>query len=328
MAVTEIKSMSAMAETEIEPISAIIADYIAVKKHSKGEVLRFEINEGRDVYNCSVPFEYNGKTYIWGRVEKREEWATSVTMLFEQNQDGVFVRAAGAEVYPLEDPFFVQIKGEYILGGTHVVKDKAQIKTYYVYFYRGNSPFSLKYFTTGPDYMKDVRLVELSNGRIGVFSRPRNDEIFKKYGTVSQIGYTEIDSLDELDAEVIDRAAYIPGCFAENEWGGVNQAIALRGSYIGLIGHQGYTLWKDKKEYPIYVKTAYVYDSACNRLVTKNVIGVLSDYPPVETKTPVHIYCAFTSGIVGSGETVRLYSGLGDSHEGWIEIPDPFRDYR
>lgn len=317
-----------MVETKTEPISALIAEYLAERKPRKGEVLRFEGCGGRDVYNCSVPFEFNGKTYIWGRVEKREEWATSVTMLFEQREDGVFVRAPGSEIYPLEDPFFMQIKGEYILGGTHVVKDKAKIKTYYVYFYRGKSPFALKYFTTGPDYMKDVRLVELTNGRIGVFSRPRNDEIFEKYGTVSQIGYTEIDSLDELDAEVIDRAAYIPGCFAENEWGGVNQAIALRDRLIGLIGHQGYTLWKGEQEYPIYVNTAYVYDPAHNEIVKKEVIGVLSDYPPTDTKTPAHIYCAFTSGIIGTGEKVRLYSGLGDAHEGWVEIPDPFRGYR
>ena len=317
-----------MVETKTKPISAFIAEYLGERKPRKGEVLRFEGCGGKDVYNCSVPFDFNGKTYIWGRVEKREEWATSVTVLFEQREDGVFVRAPGSEIYPLEDPFFLQIKGEYILGGTHVVKDKSKIKTYYVYFYRGKSPFALKYFTTGPDYMKDVRLVELAGGRIGVFSRPRNDEILEKYGTVSQIGYTEIDSLDELDAEVIDRAAYIPGCFAENEWGGVNQAIALRGGLVGLVGHQGYTLWKGKTEYPVYVNTAYVYDPARGELLTKEVIGVFSDYPPCDTKTPAHIYCAFTSGIAGEGETVRLYSGLGDAHEGWIEIEDPFRGYR
>ena len=63
-------------------------------------------------------------------------------------------------------------------------------------------------------------------------------------------------------------------------------------------------------------------------IVKKEVIGVLSDYPPTDTKTPAHIYCAFTSGIIGTGEKVRLYSGLGDAHEGWVEIPDPFRGYR
>ena len=33
--------------------------------------------DGFDVYNCSIPFRWEGKEYIYGRVEKREEWARS-----------------------------------------------------------------------------------------------------------------------------------------------------------------------------------------------------------------------------------------------------------
>ena len=57
-----------------------------------------------------------------------------------------------------------------------------EIDTYYGYFYRGTDLEDLVYFTTGPDYMKDIRLVDMKDGTIGVFSRPRNKEIEEKYG--------------------------------------------------------------------------------------------------------------------------------------------------
>lgn len=318
-----------MVTQKVKKISDYINDYMKVRQKPQGGLLRFYMPDGRDVYNCSTPFVYNGKTYIWGRVENRLKWATSVTFLFERDKDGTFVRVNDCESYPLEDPFFLRIGDEYILGGTHVVKEKSNIRTYYVYFYRGKSPFSLEYFTTGPDYMKDIRLIGLQNGKIGVFSRPRCDSIMEQFGTVSQIGYTEINSLNELDADVISKAGYIPGLFAENEWGGVNQTVALKDGLIGLVGHQGYPLVRDNKEYPVYVNTAYVYDPSDNDIVEKKIIGVRDDYPETESKLPALIHCAFTSGIVDENDgKVRLYSGLGDAHEGWIRINDPFFEYR
>lgn len=46
--------------------------------------LSFQGIPGFDVYNPSIPFEWNGKRFIYGRVEKREEWARSWVRLFEQ----------------------------------------------------------------------------------------------------------------------------------------------------------------------------------------------------------------------------------------------------
>ena len=92
------------------------------------------------------------------------------------------------------------------------------------YFYRGTKVDDLCYFTTGPDYMKDIRLVELGDGRIGVFSRPRNEEILKKHGSESMIGFSIINSLDELTADIIENAPLIDSLFEDGEWGGCNQA--------------------------------------------------------------------------------------------------------
>lgn len=312
---------------KVRPIETLISDYENNKRIYDKALLEFEI-EGYDVYNCSLPFVFEGKTYVWGRVEKREEWATSLTMLFEKSKSGKFVRTPNVEALPLEDPFMVKIKDEYVLGGSHVVKERGLIKTYYVYFYRGKTPFSLKYFTTGPDYMKDIRLVELEDGKIGIFSRPRCKKIMEEYGTESQIGFTIIDSLDELSAEVIENAEYIPEIFAAKEWGGVNQAISFAGGKIGLVGHQCYNLYQDGEEYPVYVNTAIVYDYKNKRIHEKKVIGVREDYPPTESKLKTLCKCAFTTGILftNDADNVELYSGLSDVGQGVIVIPNPFKE--
>lgn len=309
----------------VKPIEELISNYETSKIIYKKGLLEFDV-DGYDVYNCSLPFEFEGKIYVWGRVEKREDWATSLTMLFEKSDGGKFVRKAGVEALPIEDPFIVKIHDEYVLGGSHVVKEKGLIKTYYMYFYRGKSPFSLKYFTTGPDYMKDIRLVELEDGRIGLFSRPRCQAIIDEYGTESQIGFTIVNSLDEIDAEVIENAEYIPGIFAPKEWGGINQAISFGDGQIGLIGHQCYNLYQDDLEYPVYVNTAIVYDYINKRISEKKVIGVREDYPPTESKLKTLCKCAFTTGILlKTDNRVELYSGLSDVGEGMIEIPNPFK---
>ena len=71
-----------MIKTEKKSIQNYIDEHVASKKKFEGRLLNFETNDGFDVYNCSVPFDYDGKTYIWGRVERRSDWASSVTLLF------------------------------------------------------------------------------------------------------------------------------------------------------------------------------------------------------------------------------------------------------
>ena len=45
-------------------------------------ILRFVGVDGYDVYNTTIPFWYEGKQYLFGRVEKRGEWARSWARLF------------------------------------------------------------------------------------------------------------------------------------------------------------------------------------------------------------------------------------------------------
>ncbi|SHK75043.1 Protein of unknown function [Anaerocolumna jejuensis DSM 15929] len=306
-----------------------IKDQFELEKNQKiydSAVLTFHGTEGFDVYNCSLPFTWDGKEYIYGRVEKRDEWARSWARLFEKTGKDEYTLVKDHMIYQLEDPYISVVQGEIVLGGTHVRKRGGAVDTYYGYFYRGKDLKDLVYFTTGPDYMKDIRLVELADGRIGVFSRPRNEEIEKKYGSASVIGFAVISSLEELTNEVIESAEPILGIFDKGEWGGCNQVYLLADGTLGVIGHQCYTQpVEGEKALAVYVNISFEFDPRTFEVKNRKIIGTRSCYPAGPAKVPNLIDCTFTSGIVMRGDgKADLYAGIGDTMEGRITIEYPF----
>jgi len=282
--------------------------------------------EGYDVYNTSIPFEWAGKTYIFGRVERRAEWARSWVRLFENSGKDDWTLVPDSMIWQLEDPYIARIDDGIVLGGTHVRYKTGAIDTYYGYFYHGTDLNDLYYFTTGPDYMKDIRLVQLADKRIGVFSRPRSEEIKKKFGAESQIGFTIIPDLGHLTADVIESAPYIHGLFADGEWGGCNQAYLLDSGMIGVLGHK---CWSEPDAEGVtilvYLNVAFVYNPETHEALDVHIIGTRRSYPAGPAKKPGLIDCAFTSGIVMREDgNVDLYSGIGDTQEGRIVVPYPF----
>ena len=282
--------------------------------------------EGYDVYNCSTIVHDNGKNYIFGRVEKRDRWADSTVMLFEETGKDTYRLVPDSRTYPLEDPYITRIHGEYILGGTHVRKSRGEVDMYYANFYRGYDLKNLVYFTSGPERMKDIRLIELENGKVGIFSRPRGKDILEKYGSESMIGYEEIDSVDELDAAVIAGAEYLPDIFRENEWGGCNQVYRLADGCLGIIGHLSERVKKGNILCSVYMNMAFCLDRRTMRCGEMAIIGTRTCYPEGPCKKDFLMDCAFTSGIsLREDGRVDLYSGIGDCEEGRITIDDPFR---
>ena len=278
------------------------------------------------VYNCSIPFEHEGKTYIYGRLEKFEIWTDSHVRLFEKTGPDEYTVVPNAMIYQLEDPYIAYIQGEFVMGGTHVRKRMGILDTYYGYFYRGKDLTDLTYFTTGPDYMKDIRLVDLRDGTIGVFSRPRSLEIVEKYGSESLIGFARINSLDELSDDVVQNARPILDMFGPGEWGGCNQAYLLANGKIGVIGHQCFhELDEDGINQMVYFNVAFEFDP--DRFVASEtkIIGTRKCYPASPIKREDLKDTAFTSGIVMRPDgKADLYSGISDAEEGRICIDYPF----
>lgn len=297
-------------------------------KPAEAAVLTFHGVEGFDVYNCSIPFRWGGSQYIFGRVERRSEWSRSWVRLFACTGKDDYTLVPGSMIYPLEDPFVCMIGSELVLGGTHVRMSGGKVNTIYCYFYRGETLNDLRYFTTGPEHMKDVRLVQLPDS-IGVFSRPRGDEVEKQYGSGAVVGFTRLKSLDKLTADVIESAPVIPDMFATGEWGGCNQCYYLNTGLIGIIGHKSYAHQSaERGNQSVYTNVAFVYDPANNRMVEEKVIATRKSYPDGPPKIPELMDCAFTSGIVPRSDgMVDLYSGLGDTMEGRLVIENPFQAY-
>jgi hypothetical protein len=285
--------------------------------------------EGYDVYNASIPFDWNGKRYIFGRVERREEWARSWVRLFEETGEDIWTLVPNSMIYQLEDPYISMIDENLVMGGTHVQYQQGRIGNYFGYFYKGTDLHDLYYFTTGPSRMKDIRLVQLADQRIGVFSRPRGEKMREKYGSESMVGFAIIDKLEDLTGDVIENAPYISGIFGKDEWGGVNQAYLLDSGLIGVIGHICYKTTDDAGlELKVYLNMSCVVDPTTHKAEDLKIIGSRSCYPAGPPKKPDLADCAFTAGITMRADgKADLYSGIGDTEVGRITINYPFAGY-
>ncbi|HPF87504.1 MAG TPA: DUF1861 family protein [Candidatus Limiplasma sp.] len=291
-------------------------------------LLTFHGVPGFDVYNCSIPFFWEGSQYIYGRIERRSEWSRSWVRLFARTGQDDYTLVPDSMIYQLEDPFISVINKELILGGTHVRFSGGKVETVYSYFYRGKNLEDMLYFTTGPENMKDVRVVQLKDG-VGVFSRPRSADVEKQYGSASVVGFVKLRDIGEMTAGRIASAPVIPDMFADGEWGGCNQCYLLDSGLIGIIGHKSYTHYSlQNGKQAVYTNVSFVYDPASNRIVDEKIIATRSSYPQGPAKIPELKDCAFTSGIVMRPDgRADLYSGLSDTIEGRTVIEYPFTGF-
>lgn len=298
-------------------------------KRGENALLTFVGVEGFDVYNCSIPFTLKGRRRLYGRVERRAEWARSWVRLFEEEAPDRYRLVPGSMIYQLEDPFISLIQGELVLGGTHVMRTPEGYGPLYGYFYRGRDLEDLRYFATGPTNMKDIRLVPLPGGDIGLFSRPRGQAVRRAHGSESVVGFARIRSLDQLLPDVIEEAPMIEGMFGPGEWGGVNQAYLLDSGLIGIIGHKSYPdRGPDGTELAVYTNVAFVFDPEARAIVHEQIIATRASYPDHPAKRPGLADCAFASGVwLREDGRMDLYSGLGDTAQGRAVIEDPFAGF-
>lgn len=96
----------------------------------------------------------------------------------------------------LEDSFVSRVEGQVILGGTLVMKSYKTVTSYFGYFYRG-APHALTSFTTGPDFMKDIRAVQLADGHVEYFSHHKtNSSCLTGFITVERL----VDTTQDITA--------------------------------------------------------------------------------------------------------------------------------
>lgn len=159
-------------------------DFKVSGRVDNARVEKFAGAEGYDVYNPSVPFMWEGREYIAGRVEKRDTELSEVRFFVREGD--VWRAAEGTVRLPLQDPFVTFVGGKLVLGGVNVTFPEVEggDTCWQTDFYIG-SPFGLEKFLEGPKQMKDVRLAELPDGKIAVCSRPQGASM-EKYGCIAE----------------------------------------------------------------------------------------------------------------------------------------------
>ncbi len=273
--------------------------------------------DGYDVYNPTAPFIFQGQTYIVSRVESRDS-ENSLAVFFVLQEDGSYSPDIKIKRYKLQDPFVCFIHNQIVFGGTEIFpnpKDPSQLH-WRAKFYYGTDLTDLKELTIGPDGMKDIRLVELKDQRIGVFTRPQG-----VIGGRGKIGFTIISNLQELSATVINGATLIE-LFDDKEWGGCNEATLLNNGKIGILGHIAkFTTGEIRHYYPM----VFCLDPKTKEYYGMKIIAERKNLLDGPAKRQDLIDVLFSSGLVRNNlGKATLYTGVSDVEVQSIEIEDPF----
>lgn len=271
----------------------------------------------KDVYNISAPFEDAGELVIAGRVESRDSEHSNVYFFVERDDE--WVPRETAPVLELQDPFFTRIAGELVLGGVQIFPHPTNAGQlgWRTVFYKGQSISSLQEFAKGPDGMKDLRLVELKDGSIGVLTRPQGEK-----GGRGKIGWTRISSLSELTIDVINGAPLLQYQFIEEQWGGGNEAHLLANGLIGVLGHIASF---DKEGNRHYYPMVFVLDPETGAFSDMELIATRSHFLPGPSKRPDLVDVVFSGGLVRKHDgTADVYAGISDAEAQKITIVDPF----
>ncbi|HTL30246.1 MAG TPA: DUF1861 family protein [Tepidisphaeraceae bacterium] len=284
-----------------------------------GKLQFLDVN-GCDVYNTTAPFEHDGKTLIAGRVEPREtELATVV--FFSRRADGAWEPCPSAIRLPgLQDPCVTKVAGELVVGGVRSPVDLSDgRRTYRMEFYRGSDLSDLRPFLVGPTGMKDIRLVELPDGRIAVFSRPQG-----AVGGRGKIGFTVVAGLSAITADVIASAPLFPGQFLDEEWGGANEIHVLSNGKLGVLGHIARF---DELQHRHYYGMVFSVDAA-GVATPPRIIAERKMFPAGPAKRADLVDVIFSGGLTRNGDgTATLFAGISDVETAYLHIPDPFVEF-
>lgn len=288
------------------------------KENKPGEVVKlvFEGVDGRDVYNISAPFKDEGEQVIAGRVERRDSEESEIWFFVRRGER--WLPREGAPIYALQDPFYTRIGGELVFGGVQTFPhpEREGELSWRTVFYKGDSLSGLQPFFQGPDQMKDLRLVELSDGSIGIFTRPQGEK-----GGRGKIGFAQVNRLEDLSVEIVQEAPVL-NQFLDEEWGGCNEIHLLANGKLGVLGHIARF---DEQGARHYYPMAFGYDPATGQYSDMEIIAERSDFLPGPSKRPDLADVVFSGGLVRqSGGKAKLYAGTGDAEAQKLIIDDPF----
>jgi hypothetical protein len=288
-----------------QPINPIKIEFIGV--------------DGFDVYNITAEFEFEDEKMIVGRVEKRDS-ENSKIKFFVKNEDGKYELKPNSPTFELQDPIVTFIDNEIIVGGVQISPhpdnaDALQWKTIYL---KGTKLDNLTQFFEGPIGMKDIRLIQLPNKKIGVFTRPQG-----KIGGRGKIGFYIADNLEDITIEKINKAPLF-NQFNDDEWGGVNEIHVLKNGKLGVLGHYAVFTEIENRHYYSMVFCVDPTTLECSEI---EIIAERKNFLDGEFKREDLKDVIFSGGLVTKGNKATLYAGISDAEAQYITIDNPFLKY-
>jgi hypothetical protein len=305
----------------------LLESYRGGREPATGTKLRFEGVDGRDVYNITAAFADDGAPVLAGRVEARDTEFSCVKFFRRKEgggqKDGSWQVDEALPELALQDPFYTRIGEELVFGGVRVIEDElhpGKIKSWETVFYRGASVADLQPFLVGPSHMKDIRMVQLADGAIGVFTRPQGEK-----GGRGKIGFFKAASLEAVTQADISEAPLLEGMFIDEEWGGANEAHLLANRLIGVLGH---IAWFDEAGHRHYYAMTFALNPDTLERTPLKLVAERSDFPDGQAKRGDLQDVIFSGGLIRNGSgSADLYVGASDAEAYVIAIPDPLLEY-
>jgi hypothetical protein len=289
--------------------------------HLESHALGFAGVNGRDVYNITATFRFNGRKLLLGRVERRETEISEI-VAFEETASHQWAPCyTQPDFQGLQDPCITWAGEELVLGGVRypVLMKNGDVGCV-MDFYRGKSLENLRHFLRGPLGMKDIRFKQLLDGRVAVFSRPQG-----VIGGRGEIGFTIAPSWEAITAEMILAAPLFKGQLLKEEWGGVNEVHQLANGHLGVLGH---IACFDEQGHRHYYPMAFAVDTKTREPSAIRIIAQRSFFPPGSSKRPDLVDVVFSGGIIRNNDgTAHLYAGTSDTSAAVVKLPDPFLQY-
>ena len=289
-----------------------------------------------DVYNPSPPF---GEGLIAARYESRDSEASQVGFFrHTHDADNEATWQYDSTASNLEqlregrisqDPSVAYVQGQYVVTVVDVVfcgpdSDPTSESSYSSVIYAGEDLQQLELVTEGPRFMKGVRVVELADGRAGVFTRPQAAGESTKGGR-GKIGFTTVDQLSDITADIITEAPLLDDLFGTDEWGGVNQATLLPGGRLAVLAHIARFVPHDTiKNFREYYPLFFVFDPESGEISDRQIIGkreaLTGEYPSKRLDLYNVLYPAFL--LLGENKTL-VGVGVSDTEVATYKIDTP-----
>ncbi|RYL86662.1 DUF1861 family protein [Sporolactobacillus sp. THM19-2] len=305
---------------EVKTCTELLREFQRREQPYIAEKMVFKGIGDKDVYNITAPFEDDNETVIGGRVESRDDEYSQV--YFFINKDGFWVPKNGAPVFNLQDPFITRIAGELVFGGVEISSHPELEKTFQwkTIFYRGEKLSSLKKFAESPMGMKDIRLIELQDGSVGVLTRHQG-----RKGGRGKIGFTTIKSLDDLTVDVIESAPLLDKQFTHDEWGGANEAHLLSNGLLGILGH---IACFDNERNRHYYPMIFALNPETRECSDISLIATRSNFLKGPAKRHDLNDVVFSGGLIRAQDgTATFFAGTSDAEAQKIKMKDPFIKY-